>query len=61
MLQSELTVTCGYSISGLHSRMIHTGRLAPERMLKETMEIEELVKGGPCFHVTLFMLNFRIP
>lgn len=61
MLRSVSTVTCGYSISGLHNRTIHTGRLAPERMLKETMEIEGLVKGGSCFHVALFMPSFRIP
>lgn len=48
MLLSELTVTCGYSILGLHSRRIHTGRQALERTLKETMEVERLSWwGGP--------------
>lgn len=32
----ELTVTYGYSISGFHSRMIHTCLLALEKMLEET-------------------------
>ena len=44
MLPSELTVTCGYSILGLHSRMIRTGQQALGKTLKETMETEVLVK-----------------
>lgn len=43
MLLSELTVTCGYSILGFHSRRIHTGRQALERMPKETVGMETLV------------------
>lgn len=65
MLLSELTVTCGYSILGLHSRRIHTGRQALERTLKETMEVERLVKlgqgGDHAFILLCFCLYFKIP
>ena len=58
MLLSELTVTCGCSILGLHSRTTHTGRQALGRTLKETTERETLVRSATFPHCALFSLVF---